>query len=257
MVVKQLMSTISEKLSIIANKLLEAYNNGKKSQYDSFWDSYQNNGKETLYRYAFAGNGWKTENFKPKYSIKPTNATNMFFVSNINVSLIDLCNELGITMDFSKCTNFQGAFQSSKITEIGILDMSLNTAASTTIFHSATYLEKIQEIILSTKTAGINWQASASSTMFHNCSKLKYIRFSGEGKINTNITFQFSPLLEKDSIVSIINALDPTITGKIATFSKVSVDKAFESSVNANDGSVSNEWNTLKSSKSNWSFSLI
>ena len=37
--------------------------------YDTFWDTYQQNGKRTNYQYAFSGKGWNDTTFKPKYDI--------------------------------------------------------------------------------------------------------------------------------------------------------------------------------------------
>ena len=40
---------------------------GKKQEYDSFWDAFQDDGKRTSYSYAFTGACWNDITFKPKY----------------------------------------------------------------------------------------------------------------------------------------------------------------------------------------------
>lgn len=44
---------------------------GAQSEYDRFWDTYQQNGNRKLYRRAFSGYCWTEELLKPKYIIKP------------------------------------------------------------------------------------------------------------------------------------------------------------------------------------------
>ena len=88
---------ISEQLQRIADKQQLVYEagfaagseqGGGGDSWDSFWDFYQNNGKRTIYDYAFceyssasARNGdnfWSRGGYTPKYKIKPTNSYGMF-----------------------------------------------------------------------------------------------------------------------------------------------------------------------------------
>ena len=50
--------------------------------------------------------------------------------------------------------------------------------------------------------------------------------------------------------------LTDTASGKTITFSKTAVNKAFETSAGANDGSTSAEWLALVGTKPNWTISL-
>ena len=43
---------------------------GAKSEYDRFWDGYQENGNKISYRFAFYGSSWNDTTFHPKYPIK-------------------------------------------------------------------------------------------------------------------------------------------------------------------------------------------
>lgn len=45
------------------------FSSGQEAEYNSFWDSYQNNGNRTNYQYAFSYNGWTNECYNPKYDI--------------------------------------------------------------------------------------------------------------------------------------------------------------------------------------------
>lgn len=92
-----------------ADKVSEVYNSGissgKQSQYDEFWDNYQNNGNRTDYSYAFYGEGWNDTTFNPKYPLVITSANTMFALNNIT--------ELGV-IDLSNARNFNGMFSTSK-----------------------------------------------------------------------------------------------------------------------------------------------
>ena len=70
--------TSAEKLMKIAENELKVFQEGKKSQYDEFWDNFQENGNRTVYVSCF-GSGWTADTLKPKYTIKPINANMMFF----------------------------------------------------------------------------------------------------------------------------------------------------------------------------------
>ena len=123
-----------------------AYNqgveDGKKAEYDAFWDAYQENGGRTVYGYAFAGNGWKTEVFSPKYNISPSSAAYMFTgfygnrIGDVNydietgVNLDNVLNNLNVSLDFSNCTDFTSAFFQAHIRTLGTIDMSSCTSTS-------------------------------------------------------------------------------------------------------------------------------
>ena len=47
----------------------EGFEDGKKSEYDAFWDAYQQNGNRTHYVDAFTQLGWTDVVYQPKYPI--------------------------------------------------------------------------------------------------------------------------------------------------------------------------------------------
>jgi len=122
--------SVAEKLKQIAENEQRVYDAGEKkgieTEYDRFWDKYQENGAKEYYRYAFAGAGWNNETVKPKYDIVPTNAGNMFVSNSIlSGSVKEIFDEQGITFDLSKSTDCSGMFNScSEITELPYLDFS-------------------------------------------------------------------------------------------------------------------------------------
>lgn len=66
-------ATQDEKFDTLVPKVNEVYAAGKKSEYDTFWDSFQNNGKRTYYSFAFAEDfnySFWSKGFTPKYPIK-------------------------------------------------------------------------------------------------------------------------------------------------------------------------------------------
>jgi hypothetical protein len=84
---------------------------------------------------------------------------------------------------------------------------------------------------------------------------LTEIRF--EGIIGQDINFQWSTNLSLDSLMSIIEHISSTASGKTATFSKIAVNNAFETSEGLADGSTSEEWLNLIATKNNWTISLV
>lgn len=95
-----------------------AYEKGKKSQYDEFWDAFQRNGTRTTYEYSFAGDGWNTEIFKPKHT--PMNCTNcnyMFHGFDRTLKKPSLVIDENI-IDFTNVTNASQVFRDANVREI-------------------------------------------------------------------------------------------------------------------------------------------
>lgn len=160
--------SIAEKLTTIAENEQKVYEAGKKSEYDRFWDIYQDEGNPMRYYATFSGAGWTDENFKPKYNI-------VFNSSG--------CNYL---------------FQLSKITEVNV-DIDTRLAPYWhQIAYGAARLKKIQKIIL--KEDG----SQTAQAPFESANRLEYIRF--EGKIGVSVSFSSCPL-DLDSAKDVIEHL--------------------------------------------------
>lgn len=236
------------KPSKFADKISEVYEAGKKSEYDEFWDNYQDNGLKEHYSYAFAQ--WNKNTFQPKYDIKPTIASYMFYGFNQNrsvESLPELLKNNNVNMDFSKCTGFMYFGTYSYISDFGFIDCS----GATNLNHMFNIAQRLDTVSLKLKDDG----SQSFNSTFDACTRLADI--SIEGVIGQNISFSSSASLSQDSIISIISALSDTSTGKTVIFSKNAVNNAFETSKGAADGNTSSEWTTLIATKSNWTISLV
>lgn len=227
-------------------KVGEVYENGKKSEYDAFWDAYQLGGSRTNYIFAFAGQGWTDETFKPKYPINP-GSTPMYtfagtFIENLNTDNIDFSAATSLTYTFA------GNTSTSHLKHIGTLDLRyVNNMVYT--FNNCYMLEEIDLIKFASPANNI-----AFNNTFKDCKGLKEIRF--EGNIGSNgLDFRWSNLLSSESIESIIAALsddtsDLAIT--LPTAAKTTYYTAHESEYADEDAA----WNTLIATKPNWTISL-
>ena len=225
---------------------------GKKSEYDAFWDVYQDYGNRQHYSHAFAGKGWKKQNFKPKYDIKVKNAERMFgdmdYSSERISNLVEIFNECGITFDTSLCTNFYYFLVYGSPEYFPVIDT--RSANSLNNFSVNSSLISIEKIILRD-----DGSQTVTSMFTSNHNSLKEIRF--EGVIGTSFNMSTCPALSKETIESIISHLSTTTSGLTLTLKKTNVNNAFETSSGANNGSTSAEWTALIATRSNWTISLV
>lgn len=231
--------SIAEKLTKVAENVPKVYEAGKKSEYDRFWDEFQQNGNRTDYNTAFRSAGWTVDNFKPKYDIVPVGNTNsMFVASKINADLVEILEKQGIVLDFSKVTMLGSGFQNSKFTRIGEINCSSFTATGTTyLFSGCTALKVIDKIIINENIALTSW--------FNSCSALEEIRF--DGTIGKSLDIHWSTKLSFESLASIVGALSKTVSGQsitLPTTARQTYDNA----------TYSGRWDELVAEYPNWSF---
>ncbi len=74
--------------------------------------------------------------------------------------------------------------------------------------------------------------------------------------IGISLDFYWCYNLSKASLTSAVNGLSSTAEGLTVSFSTTAVNKAFETSEGANDGSTSAEWTALANTKTNWTIAL-
>ena len=251
---------IAEKTLQLKNDFDDVYNTGlevgKKSQYDEFWDTFQQNGARREYGYAFCGRGWTAEIFKPKYDIICHSGDLIYIFARAleNVDLIQHLKDIGKKIDTSKVTSLSLAFSYFFGTSLPVIDASSASNLSQA-FRQATKLKTIEKIILGS-------QSHNFTDAFYGCTALEDITF--EGVIRTNISFAYtssgknygSPLT-KESITSIVNALSST-TGATVTFLDDTVNKAF--GINVDDPSTypeGSEYYKVRWSKPNWTFNYL
>ncbi len=221
----------------------DGYANGKRAEYDAFWDMYQQNGERIDYAQAFRM-VFDDVSFKPKYDMFPDNANQMFSASQIT-NLKKLLEDAGKVFDVSKARYTTQMFQSSTITHIPTMDFS-NASLVSAVFMDTPNLVYVEKCIVAEKHTFPNCFARAN--------KLAEIRF--EGVIANDIDFHWSPL-SVESMKSIISCLSGTTSGKTLALNVAAVNTRFETSDGAADGSTSEEWQTLIATKPNWTFSLV
>ncbi|MBR4078561.1 MAG: hypothetical protein IKK17_08125 [Oscillospiraceae bacterium] len=211
---------------------------GKQTEYDRFWDAYQENGNRTNYEHSFRGTGWTQETFRPKYNLILSGSNisvfqNMGFVGDLAQRLEDL----GVTLDTSRATVLSSLFNSATdITRIGVIDIS-NAPNSNAVF---AYFKghTIDKVIV---TENNMWDFQ-----FQTCTYLENLTIEGAiGKSGLNL--QWSTKLSKASITSVVNALSRTTSGLSVTFSETAVNNAFTEA----------EWAVLAAAKPNWTINLV
>lgn len=214
--------TIEERLNIIAENVPKVYANGvedgKIAERKAFWGGFQNNGNPTSYSYAFRTARWTDSIYNPEHDIVLSNA-----------------GDLG------------NAFNGSVITDTKKPIIFLSGGNASNAFYNATAMKTIRPI---TVVEGVVF----GDTCFYRCVSLENISFNGT--LDSSINLQWSTKLNRNSIMSVINALSTTTSGLTVTLSKTAVNKAFETTEGANDGSTSAEWLALVGTKSNWTIAL-
>ena len=218
--------SIADKLTTIAENEPKVYDAGYKAGADAlhkaFCDIFQNYGNRTDYSYAFCGEGWTRDTFKPIYDIQPTNACYMFAYSRIYENFAKLLRTLGVTLDLSKATNIEACFAASDFKRLGIIDTTSADVLSK-LFLYATSLVEINKLIL--RDDG----SQSLHRAFGGCVNL--VTLNVEGVIGTALSLSASPL-SKASIESVIGAVSEAKAVTL-TLKKSAVVSAFGSTSNA------------------------
>lgn len=230
--------TTAEKLTTIAENQQRVYEAGQKSEYDRFWDAYQQNGKRRLYNAAFAGHGWTNETFKPKYDIVALNGASLF-INNLKFSgdLAAHLENLGITLDLSAATTVISCFEGCKLIErLPEINISSAGTLSRLVFSQCEVLHTIDAFVVA--------ETNVFTNTFQKCYALQHLII--KGVIANDINLSDCPLT-RESILSVLSALSVTATGKTATFKKTAVNAAFSTE----------EWDELAATKPNWRIDLV
>ena len=223
----------------------EAYNEGfeagKKSEYDTFWDEYQEKGAPHMHHYKFAGTKWNDNTFKPKYDIKPRWGSNYTFALCGVKDLVASLKAQGRVLDTKEASDMRYFCYSIQSKTFPTLDFSginaSNLKVQSNIFSESKNIETIEKIILKDGLTFSGW--------FSYCTALRDVRF--EGSIGSDISFKDSPLLLGASIENIIGCLSDTASGKTLTLSQTAVNNAFSET----------EWDALEATKTNWTITLV
>ncbi len=194
--------TISANNVIIAENEKKVYgagiDAGAKSEYDKFWDAYQNNGEGMLWgAYAFSGYWWNGINFWPKYDIIPGSGDcRGYFNNNAVVNLRERIDGRGLKIDLRNKPSLNMWFRQCATRELPDMDTSQCTNFTEFVYQAAN-LHTIPRLNL-TKATSLN-------NTFTGATALQNITF--EGTIPINISFASCTLLTHESLMSIITAL--------------------------------------------------
>ncbi|MBQ2743386.1 MAG: hypothetical protein IJF32_11360 [Oscillospiraceae bacterium] len=224
---------------------------GMQTEYDRRWDRIQDYGNKTTYTGFFAGSSWNENSLNPKYVAKPT--------GNEAYQMFMFCNRGGKTkidyrtikekIDLSGVVNAPNLFQDAVIDYI---DLDLPNCVNL----SNGFSEGWSAGKKTTISIYITEKCTSLTGCFNSCTALANLTFKEGSVIATSINLQHSPLI-KESITSVVNALSSTATGLTLTLKLSAVNKAFETSTGANDGSTSAEFAALVATKTNWTITMI
>lgn len=222
----------------VTNYILNgSFENCEDKEVAIFWTDYQNSGSVASYNYAFSGSKWKDRNFKPIFNLKVGTDSESMFNSCLITDLAKIMSERNVKFDFSSTTGtLSNTFASSAISHIPELNAPKVTKFSQT-FDGVRTLITIDKIVCG--------ESATFPNTFRNTEALENIVF--EGTIGNDINFSACTKLTKKSIISIVNTLSSSSSGKTLTLSKTAKENAF----------TDDEWATLIVDKGNWTISLI
>jgi hypothetical protein len=177
---------------------------GMQTEYDRFWDTYQRNGNRRNYSRSFLGEGWTSDNFKPKYPIIANgDASYMFdsaYIGNINSADFDFV-EKGIEFDVAGATSLTYIFRNAQgIKRIGVID-ARGCANLNRLFYQSG-IETVDVLCVT--------DAAVYDATFSSATKLKNITF--DGTIGKSISFTNCPLTPT-SMKNIIDHLKSYVAG--------------------------------------------
>lgn len=186
--------------------VLAPYEEGKKAEYDRFWDVAQENGTRQNYIYAFAGRAWTEETFKPKYNIIVSgNATGMFS-QNLIRNIPECLRRAGVTFDTSEATVLSSFFSNCSYLEEAPHVNAKNATSIGTMFASCFNLKKASVTFTENK-------ATSYTGIFNGCNALE--DFTADGVIDIPLAFSVCSNLSNTSVQSIIDHLKD-LTGATA-----------------------------------------
>lgn len=235
------MMTAAEQIIRAKNDYDAVLEAGKQAEYDRFWDVVQQNGNRVDYRYAFGGDGWTKETFKPKYDLKPTGCNCMFAgfstQGGSGVSITECLEQAGVILDTSNSTNCQQMFYACRAIEIPNINLGKATNASN-LCYDALRLKKIEITVPEScpLTVYNNW--------FGGCKELEDLTVNGVLKYSLDLGS--CTKLNRNSFGNVFNAMSTTVTGQTLTVS--------EAAVNATH--TPDEWALLTSMWPNWTYVL-
>ena len=237
--------SIADKLTTIAENVSKVYQAGQKTEYDRFWDNFQQNGERNSYSYAFYGKNFNDAIFKPKYKFINANVYSferMF--SDHSGGITTITPDL---FDYDRMKTYYGSYM---FFNADIKSIELSMKRNNSIAHMFRSC-KAETIILN------DWNGQNYDRTFEECYNLKHLRIYG-GTIGGSNVFNLglSPL-DAESLRHIISKQSDTATGRKISLKLTAVNTAFETAEGLADGSTSAEWLELVATKPNLTISLV
>lgn len=195
--------SLKEEAVKLRQNIDNVYETGKQSEYDRFWDTFQQNGTRTTYIASFCC-GWTPEIFKPKYPLRPIQAYQMFYNNggeNLLIKdFVEFCKDNNVILDFSNCVQAAYGLATLKTHHFGVLDFSKCTGLYD-LFYTHGNINGVVTIdeFISSETTVFNANTFQSATYLTN------IKMSGV--IACDINFSKNTRLTVESMKSIISCL--------------------------------------------------
>ena len=173
----------------------EGESKGRESQYNEFWNAYTQNGTRYNWNNAFFGYGWNDKSYNP-----PSDFNNVKY-----------CNSM---------------FSQSSITDIKVAIDLTNSTSTNSLFLSATSLKTIPLLIVHKELT--------FSNNFKGCNNLENITIQGAiGKNGFDVSE--STKLTKESLMSVINALEDKSADTSGTVWKVTLGATNKAKLSADE----------------------
>lgn len=149
--------TIAEKLVTIAEKMQKIHTAGQKSEYDKFWDAYQNNGNICIGLSMFSGYNWNDEIYNPKYTIKVRNFSSMYQATTLSSTKVPI--------DVTQGTGTNVFFNANNMKNIVKLIVT-DTNTYNSWFYGCTALEEIRFEGTIGKSLDLHWSTKLSAESY-------------------------------------------------------------------------------------------
>lgn len=196
----------AELVTDIAKNVELVFEAGQKSEYDRFWDEFQDYGNRRDYDSAFIN--WNDETFKPKYDIIVKGWCSSLFRKSSITDLKGILEKQGVRLDTSENQALIQSFQDSSITHIPEINVTKST--------NNNYLFSTGSILTIDKFIVVETTSYTNSTFW--CKNLESVIF--EGVIGQNgLDLSRCTKLSHESLMSIKRALKSGVSGLTVTFS--------------------------------------
>ena len=207
-------TTDTIKSGSLAKKIDNVFDAGKKSEYDRFWDAFQENGMRDDYRCAFMWK-WNDEAFQPKYDIMLNqklgqyNSQQAFELCEVQ-DIASCLAKNNVTIDTSQAERLDSNFRQAKTISLPPFDLSNCKEMAMTFYN----MEKLKSLELNNLRENCTFDRPANY-----CFALENVKITGTIG-NSGLNFQYSPLTH-DSLVNIIDCLkdfrETTVTQQLNT----------------------------------------